>query len=169
MRKGKQIIGLLLAVCAVVCVVVYCIHVSSSEYKVSYHKRKMKQAFEDRFGPLDEVASNGLVGYSEGEATERYEFHRKQLVELGAVFKLDYNLNYLSRPSDEGSHFTKHFMVTMHDHCIDYRCPSPSKVQPMALTVWVYPEQKKLWDDLVAERDVPNYREKYMTEKEILP
>ncbi len=132
--------------------------ICSHSYQVGYHKSSMQRAWDAHFAEPD-TYQDGLVGYIEGEEYERYEFHRAKLIQMDAVLELDYRFQHINRHTDESNHFTKFIMSRPLDS-IDGS--SPHKPGPMKWTIWCYPPDKSDWDQLMAARDIPEYKATFM-------
>ncbi len=137
--------------------------ITSPPIQIAYHRWQMERAWSDAFAEPD-PSVNGEVAYTLGESYKAYERHRQRLVELGAVCELHYVLENVLARTDEGRHFATLWTSFNCPPCIDCTAPFPDAPEPTQLNVWCYPEDVAGWDAFVAEHDVSDYRERYMSD-----
>ncbi len=129
--------------------------------QIRYHRSRMQHNWNRTFEKPDKI-QDGLAGYTLGESYERYQYHREELVKLGAVKKLQYTFKHIQVPSLEASHLTKLLLSPERPPCIDFESAYPRDPVPMPLTVWCYPEHAQSWDHFMKMYDVDHYREQFV-------
>jgi len=157
-RARVILLVLFAAVAALVIVVV--IATRSHGFQVMYHDWRMhasRRAFENQ----DAEVIGGFHAPSVNDDHRAYEYHRDRLVDLGAVHRREYVLNHLIRDTPEAKHFITWLLRAPLPPVIDWASPVEPH-QPIELTLWCYPANAPAWDQLIQERNVPDYVQRFM-------
>lgn len=137
------------------------------EFQIDTHKRQM--LLMHHFAYADpKVGPKGLIYHSPNKSLEKYEFHRQRLRELGAVCYREYAFQHILTSTIECRHLNKLLFSPTCPNYLDWSysqwsATNPADSQPLILKVWCYAEDEAAWDKLVAERDVADYRERFMS------
>lgn len=137
------------------------------EFQIDTHKRQM--LLMHHFAYADpKVGPKGLIYHSPNKSLEKYEFHRQRLRELGAVCYRKYPFRHIRTSTDECRNLNKLLFspaCPRHLDCsyLHSSVSIPEDTLPLELEVWCYTEDEAAWDKLVAERDVADYRERFMS------
>jgi hypothetical protein len=133
--------------------------VRSPFFQIGYHNRQMQHAWKASMVDLD---GGPIFDDSHARSRELYEYHRQRLIELGAACELHYTMRHLQSPTEESQHFLRSLYPPTAPELIDFSSPHPPTVEPMKLTIWCFIEHADACDRFVAERDLPDYRSRFM-------
>jgi hypothetical protein len=130
--------------------------------RIAYHDWRMQHNWDKTFEePSGE--SGGLTYYDTDTTYAVYQRHRQKLIELGAVEEIQYTFEHIQTATEEGSHLTRHIVnPDCEPHRIDMRGSYSTEPAPLNLTVWCYTEHAEAWRRFIEERDVPDYRARFM-------
>jgi len=157
-RARVILLALFAAITALVIAVV--IAMRSHGFQVMYHDWRM-QASRRAFENQDAENIGGFRALTVNDDHHAYEYHRDLLVDLGAVHRREYVLSHLIRDTPEATHFIKWLLREPQPPVIDWASPVEPH-QPIAITLWCYPSDAPAWDQLIQERNVPDYVQRYM-------
>lgn len=126
--------------------------------KIHYHEWRMRRAWDAAYSrPKIE---NGLVGFEMGSDFADYEYHRGQLVTLGAARELNYTFKHLQVPTPESSHLIQSLLQGECPPSILWESDHPDEPRALAITVWCYAKDVEDWNSYLQARDMEDYREK---------
>ena len=131
-------------------------------FQVRYHRWQMQRAWHQAYSAPTTTDDGFVVAHVDGEADERYEYHRQKLLELRDIVKRHYSFRHLRVPTDASEHFSRLLVSGRCPNHIDFSSPYPDQPEPMQLTVWCSPTDAHAWDDFVAEHDIPDYFKRFM-------
>lgn len=134
--------------------------VRSHGFQVMYHDWRMhasRHAFENQ----DADIIGGFHALSVNDDYHAYEYHRERLVDLGAVHRHDYVLNHLVRDTPEAKHFISWLLCAPQPSVIDWASPAEPH-RPIELKLWCYPADTPAWDQLIQERNVHDYVQRFI-------
>jgi len=133
--------------------------------QIAWHTWRMESAYSDHTSQTPE-SIGGLSAIDVGEEFERFEHHRMQLVRLGVVAERRYTIRHVTSPTAE----SKHLLRRLFDEpppSIFWEANYPDPPGPQGLTLWCWAKDATAWDEYIAARNVPDYRERFMgNEKE---
>jgi len=153
---------------AIMLIAVACLTVSRT-VRVGYHKWQMELASRSKYTqPIHQV--DGAVRIDPGRGYKAYNYHRQELINLGALRELHYSFQNVHVPSEEFSHFSNLLESGKRPPCIDWQTEGPvigpdgvpNRPNWMEVTVCCFPQDAAAWDALVAERDVPDYKRRFI-------
>ncbi|MCA9110394.1 MAG: hypothetical protein KDA52_10625 [Planctomycetaceae bacterium] len=133
-------------------------------FQAKYHRYRMEAAWNAMYAEPD-TFQDGLVGYTVDHESEKYEFHRGQLVSLGVLRKVQHEFKHINTQSNESQDILRRLQV-FGPQLIDFAAPYPSSPEPMKVTVWVDAAHVLEMTQFFKESDIPNYRKRFMTDEE---
>ena len=106
------------------------------------------------FIPSDRCVEEwGLLGH--------HEYHMLQLARLGDLQCRKFVLKHVLSPSSEEMELWRQVREAFRDN-IDYISEVPHSPKPMTISVCDRPERIAQWERFLADRDVPDFRERFM-------
>ena len=153
----------IVAALAITTILMIAAFILTPTFQIAYHKHQMRRAWDQTLAEPD-THGGGLVGYTLGDTYDSYEYHRQELVRLGAIRELNYQFRHVHYPSKEASHFFGTLLLTENrPKHIDFMSPQGNEEpKPVRLTVWCYPDDAASWDAFIADRDSDEYVEKFI-------
>jgi len=134
--------------------------VFSRPLRIAYHRHALERLHEDIYAEPS-VTSGGLVGYGDGDQFERQDKHCNRLADLGYFFHKRYEMENLPDTGEIHSAFWR----LVQEAFPDRRYPSLSYPDNV-LEVWDLAEFEPKWDVFVAEHNVPDFADRFMTQSE---
>ena len=136
----------------------------SHPIRIAYHLHRMQAAHEAIWAEPTTATTDGTPLYGTDELFDRHAYHRERLVDLGCYFHAVYEMENLPDDDEEDSiHSALWKLMTT---------TFPESDQLTLLTkrnvmeVWDLPSRRVQWEAFVKKHNVPDFRERFMTEAE---
>lgn len=133
----------------------------SRAFHVWYHTRMMYSS-RTRAHNTAPDPDGGQASWLDTDALQQYQYHRRRLVEIGAVVKRSYEFEHIYVGSPQHEHVSRLLVSGNCPPYIDFESPCPYTAEPMTLTIWIWPTHVGRWDRFVSSHDVPSYKADFM-------
>lgn len=125
---------------------------------VPYHRMQYDRTRTRMYNGKRAVVAQGFPGLQAIDLAEAdiqaEEHHRRRLVELGALKRLEYVFKNVDAPTDRSRVITTELLHKKCPDFFDFVSPYPGKPEPLRVTVWHSPELAPVWAKFFADRDV---------------